>query len=95
MRPFAARVAETLAEQHPDLAIFGISRTDDPWNYTTNPFLCGRFQGYVIHISGAYDLRAVKRTCMQLELDEFGTRIADIDVYASRKEKISRAGPGA
>lgn len=90
LKPFARKVAENLVEMHPTLKIYGVFRTHDPWNYTRNPFLMGLFHGYVILISSNYDLRYLKRSCMELELNEDGERIADIDIYLGPDHKLSR-----
>lgn len=89
LKPFVIKVAKTLAEKHPQLKILDIYKTIDPWNFL-HPFLIGYFKGYVITIPKESDLVSIKETCMELEINEEGKRIADIDVYISPFNKISR-----
>ena len=89
LKPFAIKVAKTLTERYPQLKILDVYRTIDPWNFA-HPFLVGRFKAYVIDVPLESDLFSIKETCMELEIDEDGKRIADIDVYLSTYHKISR-----
>lgn len=89
LKPFAIKVANTLAEKYPQLKILDVYKTIDPWNFA-HPFLMGLFKGYVIAIPQESDLLSIKKTCMELEINEEGKRIADIDVYLSPLQKISR-----
>ena len=89
LKPFAVKVAKILAETYPQLKILDVYKTIDPWNFA-HPFLVGRFKGYAIDVPLESDLFSIKETCMGLEIDEEGKRIADIDVYLSTFHKISR-----
>lgn len=47
------------------------------------------FIGYSIRITPNVDPAALKRTCMRLEHDDIGVRVADLDIYYHGR-KISR-----
>ena len=89
LKPFAIKVAKTLAKVYPQLKILDVYKTIDPWNFA-HPFLVGGYKGYVIVVPQESDFFSIKKTCMELEIDEEGKRIADIDVYLSTFQKISR-----
>jgi phosphoribosyl-dephospho-CoA transferase len=50
--------------------------------------------GYIITVPKDSDLVGIKKTCIPLELDSAGNRIADIDVYREPLKKISRKDLG-
>lgn len=89
LRPLAVKVATTLAQTYHQLKILDVYKTIDPWNFN-HPFLVGLFKGYVIAVPIESDLFSIKETCMELEINEEGKRIVDIDVYISPFNKISR-----
>ena len=87
LKPFAVKVTKTLAERYPQLIILDAYKTSDLWNFAQQ-FPAGK--GYVIDVPLESDLFSIKETCIELEIDEDGKRIADIDVYLSTYQKISR-----
>lgn len=51
----------------------------------------GCFHGYNLWIMQNIDLRSLKETCMELELDCKGNRMADIDVFYKGKKVTRKA----
>lgn len=92
LKPFVDYVKNQLQEKHPGIKFLRITRTDALRNFD-DTFLAGYFSGYVIQISPNLNVYELKNTCMGLERNEHGERIADIDIYDSWRGKISRKMP--
>lgn len=88
LKPFIQEIKRRLQEYHPDLDVLRTYRTDVLNNFD-HPFLMGLYHGYVIKVSSNVDPFALKRTCMMLERDGEGNRIADIDVYSRKNIEAS------
>lgn len=98
MKPYIRRIKRQLQEYHPELHVLSTYRTPflkDFQGEFIHGLLYGLFYGYVIKVSSNVDPFALKRSCMELEIDCYGYRMADIDVYPSANlegslRKISR-----
>ena len=92
LEPYAIRVKETLLQEYPQVSLLWFGLTKSLWNFMHPSMkeLQEKCSGYCIILQGEVNPREVKKTCMALELDPEGNRIADIDVYLPTTEKISR-----
>ena len=105
LKPYIRYIKRQLQEDHPKLHVLSTYKTPFLKDFEDESivsllyghFYGGHSYGYVIKVSPNVDPYALKRTCMKLELDGWGNRRADIDVYSPvnleaspRTGKISR-----
>lgn len=88
LKPYIRRIKRELQESHPGLHVLSTYRTpllkDFEGEFIAG-LLYGHSYGYVIKVSSTVDPFALKKSCMKLEIDCYGNRMADIDVYPSVK----------
>lgn len=86
---YADKVVETLKEKHSDLIVVGV----DKQTFVLPDFfseLYGKVAGCMIQIERNINPYEIKKSCINLETDPQGNRIADIDVYVSMWDSIHR-----
>lgn len=89
LKPYVKYVKSHLQIRHPEIEMLSTTRTNILRNFD-HPLLAGNYWGYVIKVSPNIDACKLKKTCIELEQDCLGNRMADIDVYISWKKKVSR-----
>lgn len=83
---YVKTVVEELKSKN-SIQLINITKGEVDHFFALSGFLA--FNGYIIRIKPKVDLKSLKESCMQLELDSEGNRVADIDVYYNNK-KITR-----
>ncbi|MFH1066000.1 MAG: hypothetical protein V1734_05840 [Nanoarchaeota archaeon] len=84
-KEYIQSVATKIEDQFPDAVILSVKKSSYVELMAT-AFIA--FNGYVIKVAGVCPGQ-IKQMCMQLELNEEGKRISDLDVYYQYR-KISR-----
>src|SRR3989339_297403 len=94
LEPYATQVMKTLQSLYPNLIRIWSGITDNLWNFDGPELIhLQSSRGYCIVYAGNVDLREVKKTCISLESNTAGIRIADIDIYLPDKSKLTRTDP--
>lgn len=93
----ALSLAKYLTTKHPNLKIIEVYKTNNLFNLhnlSTLERVFSSIHCYAISIPRNSNLLEIKKDCIPFELDIFGLRVCDIDVYETRYKKISRKDLG-
>lgn len=85
-------VIESLEDKHPEFSIIYTKYSRELEIYR-HPILAAhgiKFSGYLVRATLNVNPYQLKQSCMELELNENGERVSDIDIYLSNNTKISR-----